>query len=61
MAKPDVWVARKLEDIFQSFTLPEEQEKVVEFLANTENAQRINEMVEDICEALMDYQVCKLN
>ena len=27
------------------------------FLANTENAQRINSLVEDICEAMMDYQV----
>jgi hypothetical protein len=28
------------------------------FLANTENAQMINGLVEDIREALMDYQVC---
>jgi hypothetical protein len=54
-------VARKLEDIHQSLTLPAEQGKVMGFLTNTENAQRINGLVEDIREALMDYQVCVLN
>ena len=56
-------VARKLENIFQSLTLPEDEPedegKVMESLTNTENAQRINGLVEDIHEALMDYQVCK--
>jgi len=33
----------------------------MEFLANTGNAQRVNSLVEDIHEALMDYQVCMLN
>ena len=60
-ARSDVEVARKLEDISQSLTLPEDEGKVVEFLTNTENAQRVNGLVEDIHEALMDYQVCKLN
>jgi len=32
----------------------------VEFLASTENAQRINSLVDDIYGALMDYQVCML-
>ena len=54
-------VARKLENIFQSLTLPEDEGKVMEFLTNIENAQRINGLVEDIHEGLIDYQVCKLN
>ena len=52
---------RKLEDILWGLTLPAEQEKVAEFLANAENVQRINGLVEDIHESLMDYQVCILN
>ena len=30
-------------------------------LANTENPQRISGLVDDICEALMEYQVYLLN
>lgn len=47
-----------LEDICQDLTLLAEQGKVVGFLANTRNAQRINGLVEDIHEAMVDYQVC---
>ena len=50
-------MARKLEDILRGLTLLAEQGKIVEFLANTENVQRINSLVEDICEALIEYQV----
>ena len=60
-AKSNIEIARKLEEICQSLTLPEEQREVVEFLINVKNAQKINELVEDISEALMDYRVCKLN
>ena len=56
-----MWIARKLEDVFQSLTPPEDQGKVLEFLTNAENAQRINGLVEDVCEALMEYQVCRLD
>ena len=57
---PDMEIARKLEGICQSLTPPEKQGNVVEFLTNTENAQRINGVVEDIHEAFMEYQVCTL-
>ena len=57
----DMEPVRKLEDICQNLTLPTEQGKVVEFLTNPENAQRINDLVEDIYEVLMGYQVCILN
>ena len=30
----------------------------MEFLTKAKNAQRINSLVEDIHEALVDYQVC---
>jgi len=49
---------RKLETICQGLTLPADQGKVKRFLDNTENAQRINSLVEDVHEALMGYQVC---
>jgi len=35
-----------------------EHGKVVKFLTNAENAQKINHLVEDVHEVLMDYQVC---
>ena len=52
-------ISRRLEDICRSLALPTEQ--VLEFLANAENAQKINGLVEDFSAALMEYQVCKLN
>jgi len=59
--KSDTRIARKLEDVCQSLTLLAEQGEVMGFLTNPENAQRINSLVDDIHEALMDYQVCLLN
>ena len=54
-------IARKLEDIYRSLTLPAEQGNVLEFLTNSENTQKINGIVDDIREALMAYQVCMSN
>jgi len=54
-------MTRKLENIYQDLTLPAEQGEAMRFLANTENAERINSLVEDIQEALMNYQVCIVN
>jgi len=54
-------VVRKLEGVYQDLSLLAEQGKVAGFLANAENAQRINGLVEDIREALTDYQVCRSN
>ena len=50
--------SRRLKDVHQGLTLPAGQEKIIEFLTNTKNVQRINGLVEDIHEVLMDYQVC---
>ena len=51
-------IVRKLEDIRQDLARLSEQGKTVGFLVNTENAQRINDVVEDIREVMLDYQVC---
>ena len=34
------------------------QEDLTDFLNNAENAQKLNGLVEDICYAMVDYQVC---
>ena len=57
----DMGITRKLENISQGLTLSAEQGEVMELLASTENAQRINSLVEDIHEALIVYQVCITN
>ena len=49
-----------MQDIQWSLALPVEQEKVLDFLTDTGNAQRIDRLVEDIHEGLMEYQVCVL-
>ena len=53
-----MWIARKLEHIHRYLTPLSEQERVAGSLANTENWQRIDVMIEDIREAIMEYQVC---
>jgi hypothetical protein len=54
-------IARKLEDVNQDLARLAEQGKTVGFLTNTENAQRINDLAEDIREVMLDYQVCTPN
>ena len=54
-------IARKLEDICQSLTLPRDQGDVVGFLANPKNRQGVSGLIEDVHEALMVYQVCQPN
>ena len=58
----NIWgFVRKLGDIYQNLALPVEQGEVIGFLTNPKNAQRVNGLVEDIHEALMDYKVYILN
>ena len=33
------------------------QKNIAQFLSNTENAQKLNDLVDDIREVVMDYQV----
>ena len=54
-------ISRKLEDIHQSLTVPAEEGQAMEFLINAENVRKINDLVEDIREALLEYQVCMSN
>ena len=54
-------IARGLKGVRQELALLARQGKVAGFLANAENAQRINGLVEDIHEVMMDYQVCASN
>jgi len=54
-------IARRLEDICQSLTLPGNQGDVMGFLANPKNTQRINSLIEDVNEVLMVYRVCGLD
>ena len=54
-------ISRKLEDIHQSLTVPAEEGQALEFLINAENVRKINDLVEDIREALLEYQVCMSN
>ena len=51
---------RKLEGVGQNLTLPAERGEVRVFLTNPENAQRVNSLVEDIFDTLLEYQVCAL-
>ena len=50
-------MARKLEDIRQTLDQMAAQEDIARFLNNADNAQKLNDLVEDIREAVMDYQV----
>jgi len=54
-------MTRKLDKICQGLILPAEQGDIMRFLADAENAQGINSLVEDTHEALMEYQVCMTN
>ena len=50
-------ICRKLEGVHRELDLLAGQGKTAGFLANAESAQRINGLVEDIREMMMDYQV----
>ena len=51
-------IARKLQEVSQAMGLMTIQDDLVGFLNDPKNAQRVDCLVEDICYALMDYQVC---
>ena len=50
-------IGRKLEDIRQDLALLEEQGKTKGFFNNVENADKLGGLVEDVRDAMMDYQV----
>ena len=50
---------RKLQDICDTLTkMKEEQRRVEGFFNNTKNGETLNGLVEDIRDAMMEYQVC---
>ena len=50
-------IERKLEDIHQELALLGEQGKTKGFFNNVENAEKLGGLVEDLRDAIMDYQV----
>ena len=51
-------IGSKLEDIHQDLTLLGEQGKAEGFFNNVQNADKLGSLIEDIRDAVMDYQVC---
>ena len=54
-------IGRKLQDLRCDLVLLEEQGKVEGFFNNVENADKLSGLVEDIRDAMLDYQVCVLD
>jgi len=50
-------ISRKLKGVHQALDPMTTQGDIAQFLSNTENAQKLNDLVDDIREAVMDYQV----
>ena len=46
-----------MEDVRQVLDQMTTQKDIVQFLSNADNAQKLNDLVDDIREAVMDYQV----
>jgi len=56
-----VGTTRQLGWVLQELKPLVEQGRVEGFFDNTENANKLDGLIEDIREALMDYQVCISN
>ena len=54
-------IDRKLQDVHRDLVLLEEEGKVEGFFNNVKNADKLSGLVEDIRDAVMDYQVCVLD
>ena len=50
-------IGRKLQDVCQALAPLEEQGKVEGFFNNIDNADKLGGLVEDIHDAMMEYQV----
>ena len=51
-------VTRKLEKVVQELIPLEKRGKVTRFLNSTRDVETLNGLVEDVHDAMMDYQVC---
>jgi len=56
-----MWYIRRLERVAQELEQLGEQGNVEGFFSNTTNADNLRGLVEDIRDAVMDYQVCHKN
>ena len=54
-------IGRKLDDVLEELKLLKKQGKVEGFFTNAENADKLAGLVEDVRDAVMDYQVCGQN
>ena len=50
-------IARKLENVHQDLTLLAKQGRIEGFFNNVQNAEKLSGVVEDIRDAMMEYQV----
>ena len=48
----------KLNDILKDLVPLAQQGRITQFLTNAENAEKLGSMVDDIRDAMMEYQVC---
>ena len=60
-SQSDPGIARKLKNVLRNLNPLEEQGRIVGFLKNADDAQKLNGLVEDIRDAIMDYLVCTSN
>jgi len=51
-------VGRKLQNILQGLELLAKKGNVEGFLNNPNNAEKLRSLVGDVCDAVMEYQVC---
>ena len=58
VAGPDGWIARKLEQIHKKLESLADQGTAKGFLNNSETAVKLEGLVEDIHDAIVEYQVC---
>ena len=56
-----MWDGRKLQGVLRDLVPLEEEGKVEGFFNNAENAGKLGDLVEDIRDAIMEYQVCVLS
>ena len=56
-AHSDVWATRKLQAAHQDLDLVVKQGNVEGFFRNLENADKLSGLVEDIRDAMVEYQV----
>jgi len=47
-----------LDDVGKALDPMTSQKDIVQFLNNAENARKLNDLVDDIHEAVIEYQVC---